>query len=389
MKYPYAKHNIRDEDINAVVDVLKHKSITQGESVLRFEKDLSKFLGCKEVVVCSSGTAALHLIYLSIGLDKDTAILTTPITFLATANAARMTGAKVYFADVDPMTGLICKNSVYKTLKKLKNKIKALVIVHLGSKVCDLEYFKKIADEFNILLIEDACHALGQRFISEDKITSLVGSAKYSDAASFSFHAIKNITTGEGGAVATNNKDLAKIMRLYRSHGTIRDIEWNNKKQRGPWYYQADTIGYNYRLTDFQASLGSSQLKNLNNQNKHKCRVAEVYISLLKDCDHIYLPKVEDKKTKQAWHLFAIQVDFKKLKKNKNIIMKKLEEKGIGTQVHYIPLYKQPVYSPNKDKIFTGSEIYYEMTLSLPMYAGLKNVDLRYIVKNLKNILYS
>ena len=389
MKYPYAKHDIQNEDINAVVDVLKNKSITQGKSVLKFEKDLSKFLGCKEVVVCSSGTAALHLIYLSIGLDKDTGVLTTPITFLATANAARMTGANVYFADVDPITGLICKKSAYKTLKRLKNKIKVLVVVHLGSKVCDLEYFRRIADEFNILLIEDSCHALGQKFLSEDKSSSLVGSAKYSDAAAFSFHAIKNITTGEGGAIATNNIDFANTMRLYRSHGTVRDIEWNNNKQRGPWYYQADVLGYNYRLTDFQASLGSSQLKSLTTKNKYKCRIAEMYIDLLKDCDHIYLPKLEAKNIKQAWHLFTIQVDFKKLKKNKNMIMKKLEAQGIGTQVHYIPLYKQLLYSHNKDTDFKGAETYYEMTLSLPMYVGLKDVDLKYIVKNLKKILYT
>ena len=258
MKYPYAKHYIDEENINSVINILKNKSITQGSAVEKFEKDLSKFLGCKEVIACSSGTAALHLIYLALGLNKNSAILTTPITFLATANASKYVGANIYFADVEPETGLICKNSVYKILKKLKNKIKVLVLVHLGSKVCDLETFREMADEFNIYLVEDSCHALGQKYYSKNNRSSLVGSATFSHATAFSFHAIKNITTGEGGAVATNNIKLANLVRLLRSHGTIRDKNWNDNKQRGPWAYKAKLLGYNYRLTDFQAALGSS-----------------------------------------------------------------------------------------------------------------------------------
>ena len=206
MKYPYARHNVNQEDISSVVDVLKNRSLTQGKKVEEFEYKLSKYLNAKYVIACSNGTAALHLIYLALGLNENTAIITTPVTFLATAHAARLTRAKVHFADVDKDTGLILLDSVHKILKNAKYKIKALVIVHLGSKTCDLEKYKIIADKYNIHLIEDACHALGEKYISKYKRTSMVGSAKYSYASALSFHAIKNITTGEGGAVITNNK---------------------------------------------------------------------------------------------------------------------------------------------------------------------------------------
>ncbi len=388
MKYPYAKHFISKNNIEAVVNVLENKSLTQGDSVVKFEKDLANFLDCKEVIVCSSGTAALHLIYLAMGLSKNSAILTTPITFLATAHAARYLDANVYFADVEPDSGLICKESVYNILKKLKDKIKVLVLVHLGSKVCDLEYFKKIAKEFNIFLVEDSCHSLGEKYISKNNKVSMVGSAKYSDAAAFSFHAIKNITTGEGGAIATNNKKLAEKIKLFRSHGSIRDKKWKDTLGRGPWYYESKLLGFNYRLTDFQAALGSSQLKVLKKQNKHKEIIAHKYISLLKDCKYICLPKLKHKKFNQAWHLFSININFKKIKKNKNEIMRELEKKGIGTQIHYIPIYKQPIYKNTSSKILKGAEGYYKSTLSLPIYPTLTEKDVEYIVHNLKKILY-
>ena len=389
MKYPYAKHYIDEENINSVINILKNKSITQGSAVEKFEKDLSKFLGCKEVIACSSGTAALHLIYLALGLNKNSAILTTPITFLATANAAKYVGANIYFADVEPETGLICKNSVYKILKKLKNKIKVLVLVHLGSKVCDLETFREMADEFNIYLVEDSCHALGQKYYSKNNRSSLVGSATFSHATAFSFHAIKNITTGEGGAVATNNIKLANLVRLLRSHGTIRDKNWNDNKQRGPWAYKAKLLGYNYRLTDFQAALGSSQLKKINVFNKYKAYLAKKYISLLKDCIYITLPNAEALKYNQAWHLFSVNIDFKKLKISRNKVMRLLENKGIGTQIHYIPLYKQPIYKNLLGQEYFGAEKYYSTTLSLPLYYNLSEKDVIYITNNLKKILYN
>jgi len=389
MQYPYAKHNINEDDINAVVDVLKNKSITQGKKVEEFEYELASYLSSKYVVACSSGTAALHLIYLAMGLDKNTAIITTPITFLATAHAARLTGAKVHFADVDKDTGLILVDSVHKILKNAKNKIKALVIVHLGSKTCDLEKYKSIADEYNIHLIEDSCHAFGEKYISKQNKSSMVGSAKYSYATALSFHAIKNITTGEGGAVITNNKKFADKIKLLRSHGSVRDNVWNDKAGRGPWYYQSSLIGYNYRITDFQSALGISQLKRLDKQNKYKYSLANIYNELLKDTKHIKLPVIKDKKFDQAWHLYSIALNFKSIGKTRNQVMKKLLEKGIGTQVHYIPLYKQPVYKSKLNKKFPGAEIYYRSTLSLPMYPSLLEKDIKYIVKSLKEVLFN
>ncbi len=387
MRYPYAKHNISRNDINSVVDVLKNKSLTQGKKVEEFESKLSNYLGAKYVISCANGTAALHLIYLALGLSKNTAIITTPITFLATAHAARLTGAKVHFADVNKDTGLISLDSIKSILKNTKDKIKALVIVHLGSKTCDLEKYKRIADEYNIHLIEDACHALGEKYISKYKKSSMVGSAKYSYASSLSFHAIKNITTGEGGAVITNNKKFADKIRLLRSHGSVRDKNWNNKLGRGPWYYQADLLGYNYRITDFQAALGISQLKRLDQQNKYKKNLALLYNKFLKDIKFIQLPEIKEDKFNQAWHLYSILLNFKKIGKSRNQVMQGLLDKGIGTQVHYIPLYKQPIYKNNENKIYLGAEDYYKSTLSLPMYVGLKRKDIKFIVTILKEII--
>ena len=389
MKYPYAKHNISKGDIASVVDVLKHKSITQGYKVEEFEFELAKYLDAKYVIACSSGTAALHLIYLAMELNENTAILTTPITFLATAHAARLTGAKVHFADVDKDTGLILEDSVREILNNKKNKIKALVLVHLGSKTCDLEKYTKIAKEYNIHLIEDSCHAFGEKYISKYNKSSMVGSAKYSNATALSFHAIKNITTGEGGAVITNNKKFADKIKLLRSHGSVRDNVWNDKADRGPWYYESNLIGYNYRITDFQAALGISQLKRLDKQNKYKYSLAKFYNNLLKDIEYIKLPVIKDEKYNQAWHLYSIAVNFKGIGISRNQVMKKLLEKGVGTQVHYIPLYKQPVYKSNLNKKYPGTEIYFKSTLSLPMYPSLLKKDIKYIVKSLKEVLFN
>ena len=387
MKYPYAKHNISKGDIDSVVEVLKYKSLTQGNKVEEFESELAKYLKAKYVVACSSGTAALHLIYLAMGLNSNTAIITSPITFLATAHAARLTGAKVHFADVDKETGLIFEDSVLEILKNTKHKIKALVLVHLGSKTCNLEKYKSIADEHNIHLIEDACHAFGEKYISSVNKVSMIGSAKHSYASALSFHAIKNITTGEGGAVITNNKKFADKIRLLASHGSIRDNDWNDEDERGPWYYESNLIGYNYRITDFQATLGISQLKRLDEQNKYKNSLAKLYNKYLKDIKYIKVPDIKEDKINQAWHLYSILLNFKKIGKSRNQVMQRLLDKGIGTQVHYIPLYKQPVYKNNLDKKYLGAEDYYKSTLSLPMYVGLKRKDIKFIVTILKEII--
>ena len=388
MKYPYAKHNISSEDVSAVVDVLNNYNLTQGKFIEQFEYDLANYLKCKEVIVCSSGTAALHMLYKSIGINQKKGILTSPITFLATANAARFMNGQVYFSDVDYESGLLSEEIIDRELRLINNKIKALVLVHLGNKVCNLEKFRKIADKYNVFLIEDACHVLGHNFVSQNNSISKIGSGTFSEASCFSFHAIKNITTGEGGAIATNNKDLAKKIRLLRSHGAERDLDWNDKFGRGPWYYEANLLGYNYRLTDFQAALGISQLKKINNINNHKKKLAILYNSLLKNEKNIKLPKIlADKRLNQTWHLYSVNMDFKKIGKSRNQIMRELLEKGIGTQIHYIPLYKQPIYNNSLKKKYRNTEKYYNSTLSLPMYSDLKERDIKYIVNSLKNII--
>ncbi len=381
MKYPYAKHSISEDDIEAVSDVLKNKSLTQGEEVRKFEIDLALYLDCKEVVVCANGTAALHLSYLSLGLKKGKGLLTTPITFLATANAAKMTGAQIYFCDVDPLTGIVTPETLNASLKKYKGKINLVSIVHLGWKICDVAAIKAVLEKYNIPLLEDSCHVLGSSYISKSGKIEKAGTPKYSNVATFSFHAIKNITTGEGGAIATNNKKLAEKIRLLRSHGTIREKEWNYNSSKGPWYYSADVLGYNYRLTDFQSALGRSQLRNLHIKNKEKTLIARKYNEYLSKSGIITLPILSTSEIDCSWHLYSILIDFTKIKNSKLHIMHKLYKAGIGTQVHYIPLYHQGIYKKPYMQKLKGAELYYKSSLSLPIYSGLDNEGINYISK--------
>ena len=378
LKFPYSKADISKSDIQAVVQVLKKEYIAQGKVVQKFEEKLKSEFNVSEAIVCNSGTAALHSVYRSLGLNRKNGIITTPITFLATANAAKMCGAPVFFADVDSKTGLITTKNLKEAFKRVKFKVKAVVVVHLGGHICDLEGLYKVAKKNNSFIIEDACHAIGAKHHFKKK--GFVGSCKYSLATTFSFHAIKNITMGEGGAVTTNNLSLANKIRLNISHGMIR----NRKKmirppKDKPWYYQMNNFGWNYRASEISCALGLNQLKRIKKIIEKRNVIANLYKKYLNNT-FIKLPEFSDKKQGNGWHLFQLNVDFEKLRIKKKDFMQYLRNNSIGSQVHYIPLVHQPYYSNNYEKKYlVGAEKFYKNTISIPMYTSLRAKDIKFI----------
>lgn len=383
IKFPYSRPDVTNEDINLVKNSLKGQFLTGGNIIKAFEKKILKTFNVKNAIVCNSGTAALHLIYSALGLKKGDVVLTSPLTFIATANAALMCGAKVIFADVDPATGMLSPESVDKKLKSKKYNVKIITVVHLGGRICDLEGIAKIAKKYNCKIVEDACHAPGGKFLNTKGKAFEIGSCKYSAASSFSFHAIKHVTMAEGGCVTTNNKIIAEKIRLKLNHGIIRKNK--SKKFLDPWFYQINELGYNYRASEINCALGLSQLERLNSSIKKRNKIAKIYKKELENIPQIVFPKYSFSNKYNAWHLFTILIDFKKLKIKKRDLMKKLMKKGIGTQVHYIPLFLQPIYREFNLKSYKGSIEYYEKNLSLPMYVSLKLNDVKYITGVIKN----
>ncbi|MHA1568290.1 MAG: UDP-4-amino-4,6-dideoxy-N-acetyl-beta-L-altrosamine transaminase [Alphaproteobacteria bacterium] len=389
IKYPYSRPWLSENDITAVHQVLGEQFLTQGPQVGAFEREFAAAMGAPEAVVCSSGTAALHLAYLAAGLGPERGLLTSPITFLATANAAIMCGAPVVFADVEPATGLLDPDSVRAALRDTKTPIGAIAPVHLGGRACDMVALRAIADEFGCLLIEDACHAPGAVYRDEAGSAHRVGACAHGDMAVFSFHAIKHIATGEGGAVCTRDAAWAERMRRLGSHGIIAGPEgWTDPPEpNAPWYYEMQEIGYNYRLTDIQCALGRAQLAGLPESLARRRHIARLYYQLLDGLPHLAPPPRPAHEDEHAWHLFPVAVDFAGLGKTRGEIMPALAGRGVGTQVHYIPLTHQPFYKSRGQAKLAGAEDYYARTLSIPMYAGLEDEDVAAIASAIGDVL--
>ncbi len=379
LNYPYSKPNINKKDINNVMEVLEKGYLTQGENLIDFEKKLANCFNSKYVVACNSGTASLHLIYMALNAGPKKHILTTPLTFVATANAARMCGAKVYLSDVNPNTGLMDLKSAERILKANKN-IHIISVVHLGGRLLDMEEVNYLAKKYNCYVIEDACHAPGSSFKNKYGKEIITGSCKYSIASSFSFHAIKHITTGEGGCVTTNNKSLAEKIKIYRSHGLT-------KKRNNKWENYMKELGWNYRIDEISCALGISQISRLKEGINKRRKIVKIYKKELKNCKYIKTPSWPNYENAHVWHLFSISVDFKKIKKKRINIMHKLEQFGIGTQIHYTPIFLQPYYIDLASNKFPNTLKYYDSTLSLPLYPDLKDRDIKLICKKLLNIL--
>ena len=377
----YGKQSIDRQDINAVTKVLKSKFITQGAEVGKFEKLLSKKFGAKNCVAVSSGTAALHLLGIALGWKKNDMVITTPISFLATSNSILYSGASPVFVDINKDTfnidpDLLEKKIFY--LKKKKKRISAIICTDFAGHPCDWKRIQKISKKFKIKLINDNCHAFGSSIDNDRKYA-----IKYADYITLSFHAVKHITTGEGGAILTNDKKVIKKIRTLKTHGVYKN------KPKLPWYYEMRSLGYNYRITDFQCALGSSQLKKLDKFVRRRKEIASTYDKAFSHSPYLKIPKVTDN-SGHAYHIYPLRIDFKQLKFSKEKFFRKLKNFGINLQVHYIPIHLQPYYRKKfnyKLGDFPEAEKFYDQEVSLPIYYGLQNSKIKFIISKINKLI--
>ena len=362
---------------------------------------LASYCGARYAVVCANGTAALHLAMMSLDVQPGDGIVTSPITFLATANAARFVGADVHFADVDPLTINLDPHEVERMLAHGNGSIKVVLPVHFGGHPARMEEFSVLAAKHGVSIIEDACHALGAEYRDNSGAMVRVGSCRHSAMTVFSFHPVKGITTGEGGAVTTNDRTLYDRMLLFRSHGMVRneasgfsfqntDLAHDDSGNVVPWYYEMQALGYNYRITDFQCALGRSQLAKAEQFLAAKTRLADCYRARLAESPRLSaLVKslgLADS-VRHAWHLFVVQVDFPAAGVSRPELVLRLHAKGVGTQVHYIPVHLQPYYREHsglKRGDLPVAEAYYERCLSLPLFPSMTESEVGRVVAALE-----
>ncbi|MCU4482536.1 UDP-4-amino-4,6-dideoxy-N-acetyl-beta-L-altrosamine transaminase [Acinetobacter ursingii] len=386
MFIPYGKQNINQADIDAVVRVLNSDFLTQGPQVPLFEKSVAGLVGAKYAFAMNSATSALHVACLALGLKKGDILWTSPITFVASANCALYCEADVDFVDIDPDTYNLSVDALKAKLEiaKRNNKIPKIVIpVHLCGQPCDMEKIHALSQEYGFHIIEDASHAIGGKYKE-----SYIGSNQYADITIFSFHPVKIVTTAEGGMALTNNEALAQRIDLLRSHGVTRSPELMTKPTEGSWYYQQVELGYNYRMTELQAALGVTQLTRLESFVAKRHEIAKKYNELLKDLPLIIPYQLLE--TYSGLHLYVIRLKLDKLNKSRKEIFEALREKGIGVNVHYIPVHTQPYYQQHlgfKQGDFPEAEAYYESAISLPMYPDLTDSQIIYVCQTLSELL--
>lgn len=375
---PYGKHQIIQDDIDSVLNVLRNQNLTQGDQVPKFEKLIASKVSANYAVAVNSATSALHLGCLALDVSSDDYVWTSPISFVASANCALYCGAKIDFVDINPLTGLMSLEDLKNKLKLAKslNRLPKVVIpVHLAGSSCDMKEIHKLSIIYGFSIIEDASHAIGGRYHNEP-----VGNCKYSDLTVFSFHPVKIITSGEGGMVTTNNLFLADKIYKLRSHGIVKEPDKFILKEDYPWKYEQQILGFNYRMNDIQAALGISQLKRLEKIVSERNSQHSFYLKIFNDLPLTFLslpPSVYS-----SYHLAIIKIP-KKLSKSYLEIFKGIRSYGIGIQLHYIPIYKQPYFSKFgfKKEIFPGAEDYSSRAISIPLYPGLQK-DQQYKVKD-------
>ena len=380
--YSYGKQTIDTADVKSVIQILKSEWLTQGPAVAKFEKELVKYFGGKFASAVANGTAGLHLIAMGLDWKKDDIIITSPITFLASANCAVYVGASVNFCDIDENSYTIDPNKLEEKINfylSQNKKVKAVVAVDFAGHPCNWSALKLLKDKYNFQLVNDYCHAPGAEYIN-DKFYA----PKYADAVILSFHPVKHITTGEGGAVITNIEALDNKIKTLRTHGMTKD-ENILEKQDGPWYYEMHNPGFNYRLTDFQCALGISQLKKFKKFLAKRRQIAKYYNKFFKDDERFIVPAVS-KDVKHSYHLYPLQIKFDELNISKKEYFNNLKKKNLFLQVHYVPVHLQPYYRKTfgfKPGDFPVAEKFYERELSIPMYPQLTDKDLNYISKSI------
>lgn len=370
---PYGKQTIEKDDIQSVVDVLKSDYLTTGPKIAEFEKMVADYVGAKYAVAISNGTSALHAACFAAGIQPGDEVITTPLTFAASSNCVLYCGGTPVFADVDPKTYNIDPEDIR---RKITDKTKAIIAVHLAGQPCDMDEIHKIAKEHDLIVIEDGAHALGSVYKGK-KVGTL------SDMTTFSFHPVKPITTGEGGMIVTDNEEFYQKMMLFRSHGITRDENLMTRND-GPWFYQQLDLGYNYRITDIQCALGCSQMKKLDRFLALRKEIVARYNEAFADCENIVTP-YQLPETESGWHLYIVQV--KNCDRRK--VFEALREHGIAVNVHYIPVYLHPYYQEHgyKDVHCRNAEEVYSHIISLPLYPTLTEEQQQYVIETLKYVI--
>lgn len=393
---PYGRHTIDDADIQAVVQTLKSDFLTTGPMTSTFEGKLAAKTNAKHAICVSSGTAALHLASLSLKLEADDIVIVPTITFLATANAQHYVGAHVLFADVDPNTGLMGPDHLTQALDRAAGKAKAVFPVHLAGQPSNMASISEIARKQNLAIIEDASHALGASYRNGNE-DCLIGGCTDSDMTVFSFHPVKSIAMGEGGAITTNDGPLAKRLKRLRSHGMERsalafknnNLAFTENLKANPWYYEMQELGFNYRASDIHCALGASQLEKLDAFVTRRGNLCDLYDHALATLSPLVKPLGRVPGCNPAWHLYVALIDFKTVGISRANVMERLHKKGIGTQVHYIPVHEQPYYQNVSTSYLPGAQAYYDRCLSLPLFPGMADEDVGRVVDALSSVLRS
>ncbi|MFH0898176.1 MAG: UDP-4-amino-4,6-dideoxy-N-acetyl-beta-L-altrosamine transaminase [bacterium] len=377
--YSYSRQSISWADIWEVVKVLRSPWLTQGPKIQDFEQALCDYTGARYAVVVANATVGLYMAVRAAEINPGDHGITSPITFLASANCIQLAGGKAQFADIEKATANINPEEIK---KQITSKTKVLIPVHFAGQSCDMEQIWNIAKQHNVVVIEDAAHAIGSHYKGKK-----VGSCQFSDMTVFSFHPVKNITTGEGGAITTNNKELYEKLLTLRTHGMIKDPQLLTQND-GPWYYQIQEPSLNFRMTDIQAALGISQLKRLDTFAQKRRNIVYLYRQALAHDQRFSL--LEEKQySKAAFHLCPLLINFDIVKKSKKDIFEELKSHGLHLQIHYIPVHTQPFYKAQgfKEGDFPVAEQYYQKTLSLPLYYDLKNSDVKKIITIIKETI--
>ncbi len=377
----YGRQTIEEDDIAAVVKALKSATLTQGPLVEEFEEALCSYTGARYAVSCSSGTAALHLACVAADLTAGDGVLTSPVTFLASANAALYAGATPAFADIDPLTYNIDPKRIEEKLQRTKG-LRAVIPVHFAGLPCDMEGIRRIARRKRLVVIEDACHALGAAWRDSRGRWRTVGSCSHSDMTVFSFHPVKTITTGEGGAITTNDEGLYKRLKSLRSHGVTKDSRSFRNASEGPWSYEMQELGFNFRLTDIQSALGISQIKKIDRFVQRRTEIASKYTRLLSRYHFIKTPH-QPEGSKSANHLYPVWIAFDEIGASRKQWFELMKDIGISLQVHYIPVHLQPFYQESfgyRTGDFPDAEHLYSGEVSLPIYPSLTDEEVSTVV---------
>ena len=375
---PYGSQWVDEDDIKEASETLRSDFLTTGPKIEEFEKKFAEYVDAEYAVAVANGTAALHAANFAANISEGDEVITTPITFAATANSVLYQGGTPVFADIDEKSYNIDPKSVE---KKITDKTKAIIPVHYTGQPCEMDEIKKIADRYGLTIIEDGAHAFGATY--KDKKVGSIG-----DMTTFSFHPVKHITTGEGGMVTTDSKELYNKLKQFRTHGITKEESNYINETDGPWYHEQQMLGFNYRITDIQCALGISQLEKADKFLKRRREIAKRYNEAFKDFEGIKIP-YQAENTNSSWHIYVIKLELDKLTKDRKKIFKELQKENLGVNVHYIPIYHHPYYQklgyekglcPNAEKL-------YERIITIPLFPKMKDEDVKQVIKRVKKII--